>query len=311
MPKLEVERLDPQQRQLLEITRECFDSAGEVEYRGTSIGCFVGNFGEDWCEISTKEQQRHGSYRITAFNDLTLSNRISYMLDLKGPSMTIRTGCSASLTALHQGCLAIDRGECSGAIIAGCNLIMAPTMTIAMTEQGILSPNGSSLTFDADADGYARGEAINAVYIKRLQDALRDGNPVRAVIRSSFANCDGKTPNISLPSFEAHELMMRRAYETAGITDLSKTAYVECHGTGTPIGDPIEAAAVGNVFGDKGVYIGSIKPNVGRKRPIYLLDIPKFPFLHSLVSCAHYLSHRSDTLRELQESPRSSKLSSP
>ena len=267
MPKLEAERLDPQQRQLLEIARECFESAGEVEYHGASIGCFVGNFGEDWYEMFTKEEQRHGSYRVTAFSDLALSNRISYMLDLKGPSMTIRTGCSASLIALHQGCLAIDRGECSGAIIAGCNLIMAPTMTIAMNEQGVLSPNGSCRTFDADADGFARGEAINAVYIKRLRDALRDGNPIRAVIRSTSANCDGKTPNISLPSVEAHELMMRRAYETAGITDLSKTAFVECHGTGTPMGDPIEATAVGNVFGDKGVYIGSIKPNVSTKQP--------------------------------------------
>ena len=266
MPQLEVERLDPQQRQLLEITRECFESAGEVDYRGASIGCFVGNFGEDWHEMFTKEQQRHGSYRMTAFMDLILSNRISYMFDLKGPSMTIRTGCSASLTALHQGCLAIGRGECSGAIIAGCNLIMAPTMTIAMTEQEILSPNGSSRTFDADADGYARGEAINAVYIKRLKDALRDGNPIRAVIRSSSTNSDGKTQNMSLPSSEAHESMMRRAYEAAGITDISRTAFVECHGTGTPIGDPIEAVAVGNVFGDKGVYIGSIKPNVSIKR---------------------------------------------
>ncbi|KAL8836758.1 MAG: hypothetical protein Q9170_002787 [Blastenia crenularia] len=148
-------------------------------------------------------------------------------------------------------------------VVAGTNLMMTPTMTIAMTEQGVLSPEGRCKSFDAQADGYARGEAINAVYIKKLSDAVRDGDPVRAVIRGTATNCDGKTPGMACPSSETHEAMMRRAYHTARLSDFSETAYVECHGTGTQIGDPLETAAIANVFGHNGVIIGSVKPNVG------------------------------------------------
>ena len=131
-------------------------------------------------------------------------------------------------------------------------------MTIAMTEQGVLSPTGFCKTFDAKADGYARGEAINALYIKKLSDAIRDGDPVRAVIRATATNCDGKTPGMACPSSESHEAMMRRAYQAAGLKKLSQTAFVECHGTGTAVGDPLEASAIANVFGQEGVWIGSV-----------------------------------------------------
>ena len=131
-------------------------------------------------------------------------------------------------------------------------------MTIAMTEQGVLSPSGMCKTFDANADGYARGEAINAVFIKRLSDALNDGDPIRAVIRATATNCDGKTPGMACPRSESHESVMHRAYQVAGLTDFSKTAFVECHGTGTTVGDPLEIAAVASVFGCNGTFIGSV-----------------------------------------------------
>lgn len=172
--------------------------------------------------------------------------------------MTIRTGCSSSLIGLHEACQALYSGECHSAIVAGTNMILTPTMTVAMTEQGVLSPSGLCKTFDAEADGYARGEAINAVYIKRLSDAIQDGDPVRAVIRATATNCDGKTPGIACPSSETHESMIRRAYQVARLSDLSKTAFVECHGTGTAVGDPLETAAVANVFGRNGIFIGSV-----------------------------------------------------
>src|SRR5207249_229637 len=108
------------------------------------------------------------------------------------------------------------------------------------------------------ADGYARAEAVNVLYVKKLSDAIRDGNPIRAVIRATCSNADGKTTGFTVPSSAQHEVMIRRSYEAAAISDLSKTAFIECHGTGTPTGDPLEAAAVANVFGDHGVYIGSV-----------------------------------------------------
>lgn len=183
-------------------------------------------------------------------------------------SMVIRTGCSAALVALHEACLAVSRGDCEGAIVGGANLIMAPGMTAAMTEQGVLAPDGSCKTFSADADGYARGEAVSAIFIKPLAEAIRDGNPVRAVIRGTASNSDGKGTggSLSMPNEVAQEAMIRRAYEVAGIPeyDYSQTAFVECHGTGTSIGDPIETRAIGRVFGPSGgVQIGSVKPNLG------------------------------------------------
>ncbi|KAL8910611.1 MAG: hypothetical protein Q9171_004105 [Xanthocarpia ochracea] len=263
LSRAELEYADPQQRRLLEVVREAFDDAGDVSYRGKAIGCYVGNMGEDWGEMMNRDPLSHGANRIDGYNDWMLGNRISYEFGLKGPSMTIRTACSSALIGLHDACAAMQRGICEGAIVAGSTLIMAPGTTQSMTEKGILGPDGSCKTFSADANGYARGEAITAVYVKPLDAAIRDGNPVRAVIRAAMSNSDGKTQGITQPNPDAHETMIRKAYEMAGITDFSKTAYFECHGTGTAVGDPIETGAVGNIFGDQGIHITSVKPNVG------------------------------------------------
>ncbi|KAF4457622.1 polyketide synthase, partial [Fusarium albosuccineum] len=263
MSKRELERCDPQQRQLLEITREVLESAGEKNFRGKPIGCYVGTFGEDWLHMSVKDDQHVGGYPLAANGDLILANRVSFEYDLKGPSMVIKTGCSASLIGLHEACRALQNGDCSGAIVAGANLVMGPSATAVMAGEGMLSPDGSSKTFDASANGYARGEAINAVYVKLLDDAIRDNNPIRAIIRNTGTNADGRSQSgMMAPNSSAHEALMRKVYADIGL-DPCKTAFVECHGTGTPTGDPIETTAVGNVFGEQGVYIGSVKPNVG------------------------------------------------
>jgi acyl transferase domain-containing protein/SAM-dependent methyltransferase len=262
--KLEMEYIDPCQRQLLEVVRECFESAGEVDYRGRDIGCFVGSFGDDWTESLTYDEQTSAKYPLMVGGDFATPNRVSYEYDLHGPSLSIRTACSSSLVALHSACLSIERGDCSAAIVAGFNLILTPTMTMIMSTKGVLSADGSCKSFDAGANGYGRGEAVNAVYIKPLKDALRDGNPIRAVIRGTAVNSDGKSAGFTVPSADAQENVIRKAYSAAGISDLSQTVFVECHGTGTPVGDPIEVAAVANTFGgDTGIYIGSVKPNVG------------------------------------------------
>ena len=191
--------------------------------------------------------------------------------------MVIKTGCSASLVALHEACRALYSGDCNAAIVAGTSLIMGPVTTAALTQEGVLSPKGSCTTFDAAADGFARAEAINAIYIKKLSNALRDANPIRAIIRNTGTNSDGRSRGLMTPSSEAHEALIRKTYADSGLAP-SETGYVEvrvpnkhipsshlrfsderykCHGTGTPIGDPAEAAAIARVFGEKGVYIGS------------------------------------------------------
>ncbi|KND94632.1 Lovastatin diketide synthase LovF [Tolypocladium ophioglossoides CBS 100239] len=266
MRRAEVEGMDPQQRQMLEVARECMEDAGETNWKGRPIGCYMGSFREDWIEMFAKDSQQDGVYRVSGYGDFMLPNRVSYEMDLTGPSMLVRTGCSAALVALHEACLAVSRGDCEGAIVGGANLILAPGMPAAMTEQGVFAPDGSCKSFSAEANGYARGEAISAIYIKPLAAALRHGNPVRAVIRATASNSDGKgtAGGILVPNDVAQEAMIRRAYALAGIADYSETAFVECHGTGTAVGDPIEARAVGRVFGPSGgVQIGSVKPNLG------------------------------------------------
>lgn len=201
-------------------------------------------------------------------------------------SMTIRTACSAAMTGLHLACQSLYNGDCTAAIVAGSSLILSPSMTQDMTLQGVLAPDGRCKTFDAAADGYARGEGINAIMIKPLRDAIMDNDPIRAVIRSTAINSDGSTSQAGVPSPQCHETMIRHAYHVAGISDYSQTAFVECHGTGTATGDPLEVSAIANVFGENGVYIGSVSvrtelatktsnANVDVSRPSQMSDIVK------------------------------------
>lgn len=162
------------------------------------------------------------------------------------------------MTGLHLACQALAAGDCSTAIVAGCSLILSPTKTQDMSAQGLLAKDGICKTFDAAADGYARAEGVNAVLIKPLDAAIRDGDPIRAVIRSTAVGSDGKTTNLGIPSPMCHESMIRHAYKVAGIDDVSQTAFIECHGTGTPVGDPLEMQTVAAVFGEKGIYCGSV-----------------------------------------------------
>ena len=179
--------------------------------------------------------------------------------------MTIKSACSSAGLCLHQALQAIRQGEISSAIVCGTNLILAPGTTISMSLQMALSPEGSSKSFDAAADGYARGEAVNALYIKRLDKAIRDKNPIRAVIRSSASNADGKTNGMAMPNSEAHQAVIRQAYDNAGL-DLSETAMLEAHGTGTKIGDPIEARAIASCFGNQALYLGAVGKIILPKR---------------------------------------------
>ncbi|CAG8024491.1 unnamed protein product [Penicillium nalgiovense] len=263
VPPHEAARLDPQQRLLLEVVWECLENSGETKWRGKNIGCFVGVFGEDWLEISHKDPQHLNQVYPIGTGGFALANQISYRFDISGPSMTIQTACSSSLVCLHEACQALRSGECSSALVCGTSLIWSPTMTDAMTKNMVLSPSGISHTFDAEADGYGRGEGINCIYLKPLREAIRDNDAIRAVIRSTVSNHDGKTPNLTQPCPISQEKLIRHAYQIAGIEAVHETPVFECHGTGTAVGDVIEASVVAKMTQGDATYITAVKPNVG------------------------------------------------
>ncbi|KAF7113795.1 hypothetical protein CNMCM5793_004850 [Aspergillus hiratsukae] len=296
--KIEAAKLDPQQRMLLEIVWECMENGGQTEWRGSDIGCYVGVFGEDWLDLCSRDPQAIDRYRVVSAGDFALANRVSYQYDLRGPSMTLRTGCSSSLVGLHEACQALYAGECASALVAGTNLILTPTMTTSMSDNMVISPSGVCRTFDAAADGYGRGEAINAIYIKPLAAALRAGDPVRAVIRSTAVNCDGKTPSITTPGSEAQERLVRRAYRKAQIEDIAKTGFFECHGTGTIVGDTAETSVVTKIFGRDGIHIGAVKPNVGHSEGASGIT--------SVIKCVLALEHRVIPPNAFYEQPNPS-----
>ncbi|KAK2777211.1 polyketide synthase [Colletotrichum kahawae] len=281
----EASRMDPMQRQLLEVAYECAENAGaarnlfggnispETSTKETAselaarkdVGVFVGVFGEDWLQENVMDSQLAGLYRGTGFLDFLQANRVSFALDWPGPSIVVKTGCSASLVALDMACHSLRAGECAAAVVLGVNLITSPLMTLLYTAQGLLSPSGCCRTFDAAANGYGRGEAVNAVFLRRLSDAERAGDPIRALVRASATGHDGRKVGQLKPDAAAQELLIRKTYALAGIpySQFGDTAWIECHGTGTAVGDPIEMRSVANVFGRDGIVVGSVKPNVG------------------------------------------------
>lgn len=176
-----------------------------------------------------------------------LSNRLSWFFDLRGPSLTLDTACSSSMVALDLACQALQSGQSDMGLVGGCNLIYSVEMTMALSKLGFLSRNSRCYSFDHRANGYARGEGFGVLILKRVEDAIRDGDTIRAVIRSTGSNQDGHTPGITMPSKEAQASLIRKTYQKAGL-DMQMTGYFEAHGTGTPIGDPIEASAIGSAF---------------------------------------------------------------
>ncbi|KAM0343561.1 hypothetical protein ACHAPU_008456 [Fusarium lateritium] len=261
----ELSTMDPSQRLLLEVTREAFESAGESDFRGRNIGTFVGDFTEDWQDLQNIDLLNHKPYLMIGKSDFALSNRIAFEYDLLGPSVSLKTACSATASAVHQAVLAIRSGSCPSAIVAGANVILTPRTSISMSMLGLLAPDGNCKTFDASANGFARGESVCALYLKRLDHAIRDGNPVRAVIRACDSNADGGdgSRTFGTPNAITQSALIRQAYAAEGLP-LEETKVVELHGTGTRVGDPLETSAIADCFGgQEKVYIGSVKPNLG------------------------------------------------
>ncbi|CAI7660617.1 unnamed protein product [Penicillium glandicola] len=267
----EAAAMDPQQRLLLEVAYEAFENAGIPlnKIMGTKTSCFVGSFSADYTDLLLRDPECVPMYQCTNAGQsrAMTANRLSYFFDLKGPSVTVDTACSGSLVALHLACQSLQTGDSSTAIAAGVNLILSHEFMSTMSMMKFLSSDGRCHTFDEKANGYARGEAAGCLILKPLAKALHDHNKIRAVIRGTGSNQDGRTAGITLPNGVAQESLIRSVYTRADL-DPSETDFVEAHGTGTLAGDPVETGAIARVFStgrplDNPVRIGSIKTNVG------------------------------------------------
>ncbi|PHH81251.1 hypothetical protein CDD82_1190 [Ophiocordyceps australis] len=262
---LEATFMDPQQRKLLEVVYECIEDSGASDISGSNTGVFVGNFTIDFQTMVARDPDYIHRYGATGSGSAIMANRISHVFNLNGPSFTLDTACSSSLYSLHNAVVALKNGDCEAAIVAGANLVTAPEQHLGTAKGGFLSGTSTSHTFDSAADGYGRAEAVNAIFVKKLSAALKDGDRIRSVIRSTAINANGRTNGITLPSSDYQEKVIRSAYAKAGLR-FADTDYVECHGTGTAVGDPIEVSAIARCFAPRPnvpLMIGAAKPNLG------------------------------------------------
>lgn len=268
----EAEQMDPQQRLLLELTWEALEDAGlrPSAVAGSQIGVFVGASSLDYGNLRVLDTSSGDAYAATGNTLSILSNRISYIYDLKGPSFTVDTACSSSLVALDAAVAAIASGRIDTAVVAGVNLLASPFNFICFSNAQMLSRTGLCQAFSANADGYVRSEGGVVLVLKSARQAARDGDTVRGVIAASGVNSDGRTTGISLPSGYAQGALLEQVYREAEI-DFDAVAFVEAHGTGTAVGDPIEAGAIGGKIGrprKEPLPIGSIKSNIGHTEPV-------------------------------------------
>jgi acyl transferase domain-containing protein/NADPH:quinone reductase-like Zn-dependent oxidoreductase len=265
--------MDPQQRKLLEVIYEALEAGGISleKISGTRTAVFAATFTADWQQMSFKEASFRHSLAATGVDPGIISNRISHVFNLNGPSIVCNTACSSSVYALHNACNALRNYEAEGAIVGGVNLIITVDQHMNTAKLGVLSPTSTCHTFDASADGYGRADAVGAVYLKRLADAVRDGDPIRGVIRSSATNSNGKVAavGITYPNRDGQAAVIAHAYQRGGNLDPKLTGYFECHGTGTAIGDPIEVEAVAIAMNknrgkdEEPLNIGAVKTNIG------------------------------------------------
>ncbi|KAH6660300.1 polyketide synthase [Truncatella angustata] len=266
--------MDPQIRMLLESVYESVEDAGIPikKLAGTNTSVFAGSFSTDYSEMTLRDPETMQPSYKTGNGIAMLSNRISHFYDFHGASMTIDVGCSTSLVALHQACQSLRSGESDVSIVGSSLVCLSPDMFIAMSIAGVLGPSGKCFAWDERAEGYGRGEGVASLVLKPLDNALRDGDRIHAVVRETGLNQDGKTPTITSPSMEAQINLIQDVYRRAGL-DPKDTGYVEAHMTGTPTGDPIEAEALARTFGcgrdlENPVLVGSVKPNIGHTEPV-------------------------------------------
>ncbi len=271
----EAKLMDPRQRLLLEAVWTAIEHSGEdpLSLRGSRTGVFIGSTGDDFARMSQGRPNHIEEYSLTGFAPSILANRISFKLDLKGPSEVIDTACSSSLVALHRAVTALQGGECDGAIVGGISLMLDATTHAALGRVGMLSAEGISKTFDAAANGYGRGEGVGVIYLKSMAKAQMDGNTIHGSILGTAVNHNGRGASLTAPVSQSQADVIVTAHRKAGI-DPESVGMIEAHGTGTPLGDPIEIGGIQEAFrvlqddkGTKGAAkkcaLTALKPNIG------------------------------------------------
>ncbi|MGA2031843.1 MAG: SDR family NAD(P)-dependent oxidoreductase, partial [Thermoguttaceae bacterium] len=273
----EARKMDPQQRLLLEVAWEALEQGGIAPERlsGSATGVFIGIGGTDYSKFASQMSNYFQQLdpHVGTGNALSIAaNRISYILDLKGPSLAIDTACSSGLVGVHLAVRSLRQRECNAALAGGVNLILTPETMIAFSKARMLSADGHCRPFDSRANGYVRGEGCAIVVLKRLTDAVRDGDNVFAVIRGTAVNQDGRTSGITAPNGLSQQAVIRTALADAGLS-AERISYIEAHGTGTPLGDPIEIQSLGKLFAkrtptDPPCYVTSVKANIGHTETV-------------------------------------------
>jgi len=265
----EAMRVDPQHRLLLEVAWEALEDAGipPESIAQTGTGVYVGVIANDYALLQSRDLSDVDVFSGTGCSHAILANRVSYALNLRGPSITLDTACSSSLVTVHLACQSLRRRETDMALAGGVNLILSPEMTVTLCKAHMMSPDGRCKAFDASADGYVRGEGCGLLVLKRLSDARRDGDRILAVVRGTAVNHDGRSNGLSAPNGPAQEEVIRAALADGHVAP-GEVGYIETHGTGTRLGDPIEMEALANVFApghtaDRPLRLGSVKTNIG------------------------------------------------
>lgn len=270
MSPREAEMVDPQQRLALELTWEALENAylPASDLKGREVSVFIGSSSSDYQVFLTSDSAAASPYAVTGASNAIISNRVSYTFDFRGPSMTLDTACSTSLVTVHEAVNSLRLHESDLAVAGGVNMMLAPAATMGFAKTGAaLSPDGKIKSFSADADGICRAEGGAVFILKRLSEAERDGDEILAVIKGSAVNSDGRSNGMTAPNPDAQVSVLRQAYADAGV-DPRDVDYIEAHGTGTILGDPIEATALGQVLGrgrdaDRPTLLGSAKTNFG------------------------------------------------
>lgn len=264
----EAAKMDPQQRLLLEVSWAAFEDAGiaPAGLAGKQVGVFVGISANDYLRLQQNVSMLD-AYNGTGNAASIAANRLSYFYDFRGPSLSVDTACSSSLVAVHHACRSLQQQECNVALAAGVNIMAAPDLSLIFAKSGMLSPDGVCKTFDANANGYVRGEGCGVVLLKRLSDAVKDGNTIYGIIRGTAVNQDGRSNGLTAPNGPSQEAVIRTALAAAGVAP-HEVSLIEAHGTGTSLGDPIEMNALRKVLStgrekDRPCYIGSVKTNIG------------------------------------------------